>query len=56
MTLAKNFKISFCWAERINLRILNSTMSALKREILKFHSFFVLFCQMQPARFDLMKF
>ena len=31
-------------------------MSALKREILKFHSFLVLFCQMQPARFDLIKF
>ena len=30
-------------------------MSALKREILKFHSFFVLFCQMQSAKFNLIK-
>ncbi|EEV16616.1 hypothetical protein CAMGR0001_0229 [Campylobacter gracilis RM3268] len=39
-----------------NLRILNPAMFAPKREILKFHSFLVLFCQMQPARFNLIKF
>lgn len=31
-------------------------MSTLKHEILKFHSFFVLFCQMQSAKFNLIKF
>ena len=56
MTFAKNFKIPFCWAGRRDLRILNSAASAPKHEILKFHSFLVLFCQTQSAKFNLIKF